>query len=140
MANALRNPEVLSFEGNCAENWRVFELEYDIYVKATHPKAEANTRAYILLNLSGNDAIGRARSFTYAQGESKEDPACLKANVKALCEPKKNITMLRHRFNKRNQKQMRHFNHISWIYVIKPMLVNWVIKKNSSEIESSLVF
>ena len=32
MADVLRKPELLSFEGNCAENWRVFELEYDIYV------------------------------------------------------------------------------------------------------------
>ena len=79
MASALRKPEVLSFEGYFAENWRVFELEYDIFVEAAHPAAEAKTRAYILLNLAGKDAIERARSFTYAQGESKEDPACLKA-------------------------------------------------------------
>ena len=109
MANALRKPEVLSFEGNCAENWRVFELEYDIYVEAAHATAEAKTRAYIPLNVAGKDAIERARSFTCAQGESKEDPACLKAKFKALCEPKKNITMLRHMFNTRNQKASESF-------------------------------
>ena len=70
MANALRKPEILNFEGNCAENWRVFGLEY------THPIAEDKTRAYILLNLAGKDAIERARSFTYANDESKEDPDC----------------------------------------------------------------
>ena len=102
MANALRKPEVLSFEGNCAENWRVFELEYDIYIEAAHPTAEAKTQAYILLNLAGKDAIESARSFTYAEGESKEDLACLKAKFKALCKPKKNITVLRHMFNTRN--------------------------------------
>ena len=53
--------------------------------------------------------IERARSSTYAQGESKEDPACLKAQFKALCETKKNITMLRHRFNTRNQKASETF-------------------------------
>ena len=85
MAGALRKPELLSFKGNCAENWREFELEYDIYVEAAHPAAEAKTRAYILLNLAGKNAIERARSFTYAQGESKEDLACLKVKFKALC-------------------------------------------------------
>ena len=88
MGSALRKPELFSFEGNCAENWRVFELEYDIYVEAAHPAAEAKARAYIRLNLAGKDAIERARSFTYAEDESKQDPACLKTKFKALCEPK----------------------------------------------------
>ena len=87
----------------------MFELEFDIYVEAAHPTAEAKTRTYILLNLAGKDAIERARSFTYAEDESKEDPACLKAKFKALCEPQKNITMLRHRFNTRNQKASETF-------------------------------
>ena len=109
IASVLRKPEFISFEGNCAENWRVFELEYDIYVEAAHPTAEAKTRAYILLNLAGKDAIERARSFTYTEGELKEDPVCLKEKFKALCEPKKNITILRHRFDTRNQKSSETF-------------------------------
>ena len=109
MASALRKPEVLSFKANCAENRRMFELEYDIYVEAAHPTAEAKTRTYILLNLARKDAIERARSFTYAEGESKEDPACSKAKFKALCEPKKNVTMLKHRFNAQNQKSSETF-------------------------------
>ena len=30
MASALRRPAELSFEENCAENWRAFELDFDI--------------------------------------------------------------------------------------------------------------
>ena len=101
MANALRKPEVPSFEWNCAENWQVFEFEYDISPSNSWRK---KTRAYILLNLAGKGVNKSAKSFTYTEDESKEDPACLKAKFKALCEPKKNITMLRHRFNTRNQK------------------------------------
>ena len=137
----MRKPEVLSFEVNCAENWRVFELEYDIYVEAAHPTATAKTRAYILLNLAGKDAIERARSFTYAQGESKEAPTCLKAKFKALCEPKKNITMLRHRFNTRNQKASETFQ--SYLVDLRNKADACKLgdkKKNLSEIESSLVF
>ena len=109
MANASRKPEVLSFKASCAENLRVFESVYDIYVEAARPTAETKTRAYILLNQIGKDAIERARSFTYAEGDSKEDPACLKATFKALSEPKKKIIMLRHRFNARNQKSSETF-------------------------------
>ena len=39
------------------------------------------------------------------------------------------------------RNQVRHFNHISWIYDIKQMHVIWVIKKkNLSEIKSTFVF
>lgn len=93
MATALRKPDLLSFEGNCAENWRVFEMEYDIYVNDAHPAADAKTRSYILLNLAGKEAIERARSFTYAEDETQEDVKFFKAKFKALCEPKKNLTM-----------------------------------------------
>ena len=46
-----------------------------------------------LLNLAGHEAIERARSFEYADGESNEDPEVLKAKFKELCEPKENITI-----------------------------------------------
>ena len=54
--------------GECL-SWNMTSTE------AAHPTAEAKTRAYILLNLALKDVIERARSFTYAQGEPKEDPA-----------------------------------------------------------------
>ena len=74
MAIALRKPNELSFEDNCAANWRAFELNFDIYVEAAHPGANAKTKAYMLLNLAGREAIERSRTFEYAEGESMEDP------------------------------------------------------------------
>ena len=82
----LRSVNLLSFEGNCAENWRAFEMEYDIYVNPAHPAADAKTRSYILLNLAGKEAIERARSLTYAEGATQEDVKFLKDKFKALCE------------------------------------------------------
>ena len=57
MATGLRKPGILSFEGNCAENWRIFELEYSIYVNAAHATANARTKSYIFIE------FGRARSY-----------------------------------------------------------------------------
>ena len=71
MANALRKPEVLSFEGKCAENWRVFELECGIYVEAAHPAAETKTRAYILLNLAGIRMKEQVRLHTLKMNQKK---------------------------------------------------------------------
>ena len=109
MASALRRPVELSFDGNCAENWRNFELDFDIYVEAARPGVDKKTKAYILLNLAGKEAIERSRTFVYAADESKEDPDVLKRKFKDLCEPKKNLIMLRHRFNTRNQKPTESF-------------------------------
>ncbi|CAL9695031.1 unnamed protein product [Knipowitschia caucasica] len=118
MADCFRRPDPLVFDGNIAENWRVFEQEYDIFVAAAHSDKSARTRAYILLNLAGPEAIERERSFVYAAevrepgddgrvlapAESKEDPECLKRKFREMCNPQTNITMERHKFNTRNQK------------------------------------
>lgn len=119
MADGFRRPEPLVFNENIAENWRVFEREYDIFIAAAHSDKPAKTRAYILLNIAGPDAIERERSFVYAPevraagegggiltpAESREDPECLKKKFREICNPQHNRTMERHKFHTRNQKQ-----------------------------------
>ncbi|KAJ8008834.1 hypothetical protein DPEC_G00082540 [Dallia pectoralis] len=92
MAEGFRRPDPLVFDGNLAENWWIFEQEYDIFIAAAHSDKPAKTQAYILLNLAGAEAIERERSFVYAAevrapgeegavvvpAESREDPECLK--------------------------------------------------------------
>lgn len=116
MADGFRRPDPLIFDGNVAENWRKFECEYDIFFAAAHSDKNAKTKAYILLNLAGPEAIERERSFTYAPAvisaegivevaaESRVDPACLKRKFREICNPETNVIMERHNFNKRQQK------------------------------------
>lgn len=117
MAEGFRRPDPLIFDGNIAENWRKFELEFDIFIAAAHSDKPEKTKAYILLNLAGPEAIERERSFTYAPAllaadgqdvitpaESREDPECLKRKFREVCNPETNVTMERHSFNTRNQK------------------------------------
>lgn len=62
----LRKPSPLSFEGNVAENWRVFEQEYDIFIAAGHDDKTDKVKAFMLLNLAGSEAIERElHSRTY---------------------------------------------------------------------------
>ena len=65
MAEYLRLPEKLSFTGDVAENCRVFEMEYDVFVAAAHADKTAKQRANILLNLAGKKAMDKARTFEY---------------------------------------------------------------------------
>lgn len=111
-----RKPDPLRFEGNIAENWRIFELDFDIFIAAAHSAKTRKEQAYILLNVAGREAIEKSRSFAYkaavtnADGEvvtpaeDKEDPDVLKNKFRELCTPQKNIIIERHRFNSRNQK------------------------------------
>lgn len=59
MAEGFRQPDLLIFDGNIAENWRKFKLEFDIFIAAVHSDKPDETEAYILLNLAGPKAIER---------------------------------------------------------------------------------
>ena len=57
----LRKPDALRFDGNMAENWRIFEMEYEIYIEAMFSEKSARAKAMMLLNLAGREAIERER-------------------------------------------------------------------------------
>ena len=116
MADSFRKPEPLSFEGNVAENWRRFELELDIFLAAAHYDKDEKTKAYIMLNIAGREAIEKERSFVYSPAvrneadeiitpaETKESIEVLKRKFKEICNPQGNVIMERHKFNVRNQR------------------------------------
>jgi transposase InsO family protein len=113
----LRKPMPLTFEGNVAEKWRIFELEFDIYISAAHPEKDDKTKAYILLNLAGTEAIERERSFVYkpeirddddqvtVAAETRENVNTLKTKFREVCNPQSSVILDRHKFNIRAQKQ-----------------------------------
>ena len=61
----LRKPAELSFEGNVAQNWNIFEEEFEIYSYAALHDKDDKVKPYTLLNLAGPEAIKRARNFEY---------------------------------------------------------------------------
>ena len=83
----LRKPSPLCFDGNAAENWHIFEQEYNVFVLAAYDDKPDKVKAYVLLNLAGAEAIERERSFTYEPTESREDPECLKRKFRDICNP-----------------------------------------------------
>ena len=113
----LRKPPELSFEGNVAHNWKVFKEEFEIYSNAAlHDKTD-KVKAYTLLNLAGAEAIKRSKTFEYLpavhnedneivqQAENKEDVEVLIKKFDELCNPQSNVSMERHLFFTRDQRQ-----------------------------------
>jgi len=117
MADGLRKPEPLSFEGNVALNWKHFVQEVEIFLAAAHGDKDDKTKAYIFLNLAGREAIEREKSFVYAPAirnsdntvrvpaESRESIAVLKRKFAQICDPRGNVIMERHKFNTRNAER-----------------------------------
>jgi hypothetical protein len=115
-----------------AENWRVFEMEYDIYIAAAHAEKTDKQRAYMLLNLAGKEAMDKARTFTYkpevrnadneivTAAESKENAATLKEKFRELCTPELNFTIERNVFLER--KRANGESMMEYISVLKNLV------------------
>lgn len=67
MAGEIRRLDPLVFDENIAENWCIFEQEFDIFISTAHGDKPRRTQPFILLNLTGPEAIERERSFVCAQ-------------------------------------------------------------------------
>ena len=110
-----RKLDPLHFDGNVTESWRIFELDFDIFLSTGH-STKTKEQAYILLNIAGCKAIEKRRSFTYkpavtnvegaviTPAEDKEHPNILKTKFHELCSSQKKIIMERHKLTTRNQK------------------------------------
>ena len=72
-------------------------------VAAGHSRKTKKERSCILLNLAGEDAVERYNSFTFDEGEDRDDPDVLKQKFEELCMPLKNLTFERHLFHTRKQ-------------------------------------
>ena len=121
MAEGLRKPEPLSFEGNVALNWKNFVQEVEIFITVAYRDKNDTTKAYVFLNLAGRETIEKEKSFVYAPAvlnsdnsvqvpaESRESIAVLKQKFAEICDPRGNVIMERHKFNTRNQKEGEPF-------------------------------
>ena len=116
MVDCFRKPDQLTFDGNVAEKWRQFETDFDIFVRAAHSDKDEKTKAYIMLNMAGHEAIEKEKSFVYAPevkvgddvvtpAETREDLETLKRKFREICLPDTNVIMERHKFNTRVQAE-----------------------------------
>jgi hypothetical protein len=101
----LKPPGHLSMEGNLAENWKEWIQGFELYLTATGigEKAE-NVQVAIFLHVAGIEERRVYNTFEIA-AEDVEKIAVLKTKFKEYCEPRKNLTYIRHVFFTRNQGQ-----------------------------------
>lgn len=96
-------PPNLSLEGNLAENWRTWLQRYELFAVASGVAEKSETvQCATFLHIAGEEAIKVSNTFVFADGE-RNKIAVLKQKFKEYCEPRKNLTYIRHVFFSRAQ-------------------------------------
>ncbi|KAK3084719.1 hypothetical protein FSP39_017965 [Pinctada imbricata] len=99
----LKPPSELSFEGNIAENWREWEQGFRLYLTATGMDEKSEKiQVATFLHVAGVEARRIYNTLEIAD-DDKDKIEPLITKFKEYCEPRKNLTYLRHVFFTRAQ-------------------------------------
>ena len=99
----LKPPTELSFEGNIAENWKRWLQAFEIFLIASGINGkEEKIQCATFLHVAGEQARTIYNSFSFTT-EEKDKIDVLKAKFKSYCEPRTNLTYIRHQFFTRTQ-------------------------------------
>ena len=108
----IKPPKNLSLEGNVAENWRIFNQRFDLFLEATDSTEETDSKKVaLLLSLIGEEGLDLFNSFTFETGKDPKKLDDVKAKFEAYCSPKKNIIFERFVFNSIVQKEGQLFDN-----------------------------
>lgn len=73
----VRKPDPLRIDGNLAENWRLFCLDFEVFAAAIELEKKKDTvKTAILLNCLGRDAVEIFQSFDLSEEEKKITTQC----------------------------------------------------------------
>lgn len=113
-------PKAMSFEGNAAENYRRFKEHWELFEKTELAGRSEEVKCSYFLLCIGEDGreIYKTLPFEKEETSTAEDGAVtwqrtieeMKSAFKTYCEPRKNITFERHKFNTRNQNEGEHID------------------------------
>ena len=113
----LEPPKPLSFDGNNhPADWKKWKKLFDYYITATEKNTKSCVKTSILLSCIGEKGREVYDSFDFPAKENEEDPdpsMVLDAVVKKFeeyCNPRKNTTILRHKFFSYKQIEGQSFS------------------------------
>ncbi|KAK3755128.1 hypothetical protein QZH41_005886 [Actinostola sp. cb2023] len=90
--------------GNVADNWRRWLQQFNLYMNATGRDGKDEKIQYsTFLTIAGEDALEIYNTFTFEEAEANKVKPLIK-KFEAYCNPRKNVTYERHKFNTRCQE------------------------------------
>ena len=103
-------PEHMTFDGNLREHWKKWKQEIEFYMQATEKDKKANkVKSSILLTCIGPQGREIYNTFNFEEGEHMNFDSIIK-QFDEYCLPKKNLTLIRHRFFTYTQKEGQSFS------------------------------
>lgn len=97
-------PSELSLEGNLAENWRKWLQSIDLFFFTSGISGkDEKVQCTAFLHVAGEDARTVYNTFEFADDADRQKLDVLKEKFKQYCEPRKNLTYMRHQFFMRMQ-------------------------------------
>ena len=121
----LRPPPPYSFEGNVSEGWKIWQKHFQFFLTATESDTKSDKiKTSILLTCIGPKGRDIYETFTFEQDTDKLKLKPVLEKFTMYCNPRKNITILRHKFFTYKQAEGQCFND----FVTE-------LKKRSSECE-----
>ncbi len=121
----LRPPPPFSFEGNVSEGWKIWQKHFQFFATATESDTKSDKiKTSILLTCIGPKDRDVYEIFTFEQNTEKLKLKPVLEKFTMYSNPRKNITILRHKFFTYKQVEGQCFND----FVTE-------LKKRSSECE-----
>ena len=121
----LRPPPPFSFEGNVSQGWKIWQKHFQFFLTATESDTKSDKiKTSILLTCIGPKGRDIYETFTFEQDTDKLKLKPVLEKFTMYCNPRKNITILRHKFFTYKQVEGQCFND----FVTE-------LKKRSSECE-----
>ncbi|XP_044741842.1 uncharacterized protein LOC123302816 [Chrysoperla carnea] len=104
-------PSELKFEGNLAENWKIFRRDLEIFIKAadiSDTQTSSGRKTAVLLNFIGSKGKDLYNTFEFDEGEKEKFDVVLQ-KFENYVQPQKNLVLSSFLFNSRNQKDGETF-------------------------------
>ncbi|GFN74652.1 Pol polyprotein [Plakobranchus ocellatus] len=104
-------PPCLHLEGNLAENWRMWQQRFQLYLEASElNKKPKKQQKAILLHIIGPDALELFNTFTFSEEEDIDDIRVIMQKFEEHCKPKRNLIYDRHQFLTKQQQEGESFD------------------------------
>ena len=101
----LSPPEALNLDGNIADSWRRWKQRFEIFSLASGLSGkDAKIQAATFLHVAGTEALEVYNTFTWESDDDKSKVDKITEKFDGYCNPRKNVTWERHKFNTRNQQ------------------------------------
>ena len=118
----LKPPSALSFGENIDHEWKIWTKQFSFYLTATESDSKSDkTKTCILLSCIGSKGREIYETFDF---DTNDENDCWKLDsvlkkIDLYCNPKKNTTILRHKFFTHKQSEGQQF--LEFVTELKPL-------------------